>query len=49
MHIYALINSGDSAIIFIDTYFAVLYKFLLTRLRYSLILNIINNKAISLG
>ena len=49
MHIYALTNSGDSAIIFMDTRFAALYKFLLTRLRCPLILNIINNRAISSG
>ena len=49
MHIYALINNGDSAITFINTRFAVLYKFPLTRLRRSLILNIIDDRAISLG
>ena len=47
MHTYTLINSGGSAITFINTRFATLYKFLLTQLRYPLILNIINSRAIS--
>ena len=49
MYTYALINNGGSTITFINIYFAALYKFLLTQLRYPLILNIINNRTISLG
>ena len=47
MYIYALTNNRGSAITFIDIHFATLYKFLLTQLRYPLILNIINGRAIS--
>ena len=48
VHTYALINSGGSAITFINTRFVALHKFLLTWLRRPLILNIINDRAISL-
>ena len=46
VHSYALIDSGASATGFIDFKFAVAHRFQLTRLKRSIILNVVDGRAI---
>ena len=49
VHLYALINSGGSAISFMDVDFAVIHRFPFKQLEKPLILNIINGRSIVSG
>ena len=49
VHLYALVNSGGSAISFMDVDFAVIHRFPFKQLEKPLILNIINGRLIASG
>ena len=49
MHLYALVNSGGSAISFIDVDFAVIHRFPFKQLEKPLILNVVNGRPIASG
>ena len=49
VHSYALINSGGSAISFIDTNFAALHRFPAQELKNHLTLNVVNGYIIKSG